>query len=174
MGPAGVQRALYKGERALFSERAGLERAVIRRAASAAGHGTVIKRDELVGLVFFQKAVDSLFIKDNIDIYITGSNAYLLSGELATMLSGRYVEINMLPLSFGEYRLVHSSGTDDAAFADYLRFGGLPYIVTLDDINEKAETYLEGIYNTIIIKDVEERQKRKSDPTNPADKPRHP
>lgn len=118
--------------------------------------------DEIQMVGDFQKAVDSLFIKDNIDIYITGSNAYLLSGELATMLSGRYVEINMLPLSFGEYRLVHSSGTDDAAFADYLRFGGLPYIVTLDDINEKAETYLEGIYNTIIIKDVEERQKRKS------------
>ena len=109
----------------------------------------------------YQKAVDSLFIRDNIDIYITGSNAYLLSGELATLLSGRYVEINMLPLSFAEYRIAKTDGSDDAAFADYLRLGGLPYIVTLDDANEKADTYLEGIYNTIIIKDIEERQKRK-------------
>ena len=117
--------------------------------------------DEIQMVNDYQKAVDSLFIRDNIDIYITGSNAYLLSGELATLLSGRYVEINMLPLSFAEYRSAKTDGSDDAAFADYLRLGGLPYIVTLDDANEKADTYLEGIYNTIIIKDIEERQKRK-------------
>ena len=117
--------------------------------------------DEIQMVNDYQKAVDSLFIRDNIDIYITGSNAYLLSGELATLLSGRYVEINMLPLSFAEFRSVKTDGSDDAAFADYLRLGGLPYIVTLDDANEKADTYLEGIYNTIIIKDIEERQKRK-------------
>ena len=118
--------------------------------------------DEIQMVNDYQKAVDSLFIRDNIDIYITGSNAYLLSGELATLLSGRYVEINMLPLSFSEYRSAKTDGSDDAAFADYLRLGGLPYIVMLDDAkNEKADTYLEGIYNTIIIKDIEERQKRK-------------
>ena len=117
--------------------------------------------DEIQMVNDYQKAVDSLFIRDNIDIYITGSNAYLLSGELATLLSGRYVEINMLPLSFSEYRSAKADGSDDAAFADYLRLGGLPYIVMLDDANEKADTYLEGIYNTIIIKDIEERQKRK-------------
>lgn len=117
--------------------------------------------DEIQMVNDYQKAVDSLFIRDNIDIYITGSNAYLLSGELATLLSGRYVEINMLPLSFSEYRSAKTDGYDDAAFADYLRLGGLPYIVMLDDANEKADTYLEGIYNTIIIKDIEERQKRK-------------
>ena len=117
--------------------------------------------DEIQMVNDYQKAVDSLFIRDNIDIYITGSNAYLLSGELATLLSGRYVEINMLPLSFAEYRSAKADGSDDAAFADYLRLGGLPYIVMLDDANEKADTYLEGIYNTIIIKDIEERQKRK-------------
>lgn len=117
--------------------------------------------DEIQMVNDYQKAVDSLFIRDNIDIYITGSNAYLLSGELATLLSGRYVEINMLPLSFAEYRSAKTDGSDDAAFADYLRLGGLPYIVMLDDANEKADTYLEGIYNTIIIKDIEERQKRK-------------
>ena len=117
--------------------------------------------DEIQMVNDYQKAVDSLFIRDNIDIYITGSNAYLLSGELATLLSGRYVEINMLPLSFAEYRSAKTDGSDDAALADYLRLGGLPYIVTLDDANEKADTYLEGIYNTIIIKNIEERQKRK-------------
>ena len=117
--------------------------------------------DEIQMVNDYQKAVDSLFIRDNIDIYITGSNAYLLSGELATLLSGSYVEINMLPLSFAEYRSAKTDGSDDAALADYLRLGGLPYIVTLDDANEKADTYLEGIYNTIIIKNIEERQKRK-------------
>lgn len=119
--------------------------------------------DEIQMVKDYQKAVDSLFIKDNIDIYMTGSNAYLLSGELATLLSGRYVEINMLPLSFGEYRCVHAGSSDDTAFADYLCFGGLPYIVTLNNTSEKADTYLEGIYNTIIIKDIEERQKRKNE-----------
>ena len=117
--------------------------------------------DEIQMVNDYQKAVDSLFIRDNIDIYITGSNAYLLSGELATLLSGRYVEINMLPLSFAEYRSVKTDGSDDTIFAEYLRLGGLPYIVSIDDANEKADAYLEGIYNTIIIKDIEERQKRK-------------
>lgn len=119
--------------------------------------------DEIQMVKDYQKAVDSLFIKENVDIYITGSNAFLLSGELATLLSGRYVEINMLPLSFKEYRSVHKDGSDESAFAEYQRFGALPYIVTLDNTNEMADTYLEGIYNTIIVKDIEERQKRKNE-----------
>ncbi len=119
--------------------------------------------DEIQMVKDYQKAVDSLFIKENVDIYITGSNAFLLSGELATLLSGRYVEINMLPLSFKEYRSVHKDGSDESAFAEFQRFGALPYIVTLDNTNEMADTYLEGIYNTIIVKDIEERQKRKNE-----------
>ena len=121
--------------------------------------------DEVQAVPEFQKAVDSLLLKDNTDIYITGSNAYLLSGELATLLSGRYVEINMLPLSFAEFCEQKGSGDTESLFAEYMRFGSLPYIATLDHASEKADIYLEGIYNTIIIKDIELRQQRKeSDP----------
>jgi predicted AAA+ superfamily ATPase len=121
--------------------------------------------DEIQMVQDFQKAVDSLYIKDNTDLYVTGSNAYLLSGELATLLSGRYVEIKMLPLSFREYRTLKGEGDPDRLFADFMRYGALPYIATLDDPGSKADTYLEGIYNTIIIKDIELRQQRReSDP----------
>lgn len=120
--------------------------------------------DEIQMVEDYQKAVDSLYIKNDVDLYITGSNAYLLSGELATLLSGRYVEINMLPLSFKEFRSVYSEGSDESALAEYMRYGALPYIVSLKNSNDMANTYLEGIYNTIIVKDIEERQKRKTKP----------
>lgn len=126
---------------------------------------TYIFLDEIQQVENFQKAVDSLYVKKNIDIYITGSNAYLLSGELATLLSGRYVEINMLPLSFSEFCQIKKSGDKNELFAEYMKNGGLPYITNLGDDSEKIDTYLEGIYNTIIVKDIEERQKRReSDP----------
>ncbi len=122
--------------------------------------------DEIQMVPDYQKAVDSLYIRENIDLYITGSNSYLLSGELATLLSGRYVEINMLPLSFREYCEMKGGGDKDALFASYLRFGGLPYVAALNDVEDKIDTYLEGIYNTIIIKDIELRQQRKeTDPS---------
>ena len=110
----------------------------------------------------FEKVVDSLYIKDNTDIYITGSNAFMLSGELATLLSGRYIEIKMLPLSFKEYaKLQKTTRSNDELFTEYMADGGFPYIATMDRNKEKIDTYLEGIYNTIIIKDIEERQVRK-------------
>lgn len=117
--------------------------------------------DEIQAVSDYQRAVDSLYLKENTDIYITGSNAYLLSGELATLLSGRYVEINMLPLSFAEYCELVSGNDKESLFAEYMRFGSLPYIASLDPVSEKADIYLEGIYNTIIIKDIELRQQRK-------------
>ena len=126
---------------------------------------TYIFLDEIQLVEDFQKAVDSLQVKENTDIYISGSNAYLLSGELATLLSGRYVEINMLPLSFTEFCELKSGEDKDLLFAEYMKNGGLPYISKLDNDDEKINMYLEGIYNTIIVKDIEERQKRKeSDP----------
>ena len=121
--------------------------------------------DEIQMVQSFQKAVDSLYIRDNVDLYITGSNAYLLSGELATLLSGRYVEIRMLPLSFREYCELKGSGEKDTLFSEYMRYGALPYIATMNSPDEKADAYLEGIYNTIIVKDIELRQQRReSDP----------
>ena len=122
--------------------------------------------DEIQMVPEFQKAVDSLYIRENVDMYITGSNAYLLSGELATLLSGRYVEINMLPFSFREYCEGKEGRDREALFADFLRYGALPYVATLDDAREKADTYLEGIYNTIIVKDIEIRQSRKETDPN--------
>lgn len=126
---------------------------------------TYIFLDEIQKVPDFQKAVDSLYVKDHVDLYITGSNAYLLSGELATLLSGRYVEISMLPLSFAEYCEVKKGQDKEQLLSDYMRNGSLPYVATIDDAADKVDMYLEGIYNTIIIKDIEERQKRReSDP----------
>ncbi len=127
---------------------------------------TYIFLDEIQQVENFQKAVDSLHIKENTDVYITGSNAYLLSGELATLLSGRYVEINMLPLSFAEYCELKQSGDKDALFAEYMKNGGLPYVAMLNGDSDMVDAYLEGIYNTILVKDIEERQKRKETDQN--------
>lgn len=120
---------------------------------------TYIFLDEIQKVPSFEKVVDSLYVKPNIDIYITGSNAYMLSGDLATLLTGRYVEISMLPLSFSEYMEL-SDKDKESAFADYIKYGGLPFVATMDRTDDKVGTYLEGIYNTVIVKDIEDRQKR--------------
>lgn len=126
---------------------------------------TYIFLDEIQKVDSFQKAVDSLFIKENIDIYITGSNAYLLSGDLATLLTGRYVEISMLPLSFAEY-LECSGEAGEQALASYMKFGGFPYLTQMENTPDKVDTYLEGIYNTVVVKDIEDRQLRKNPDPN--------
>lgn len=120
---------------------------------------TYIFLDEIQKVPSFEKVVDSLYVKPNIDIYITGSNAYMLSGDLATLLTGRYVEISMLPLSFSEYMQL-SDKDKESAFADYIKYGGLPFVATMDRTDDKVDTYLEGIYNTVIVKNIEDRQKR--------------
>ncbi len=122
---------------------------------------TYIFLDEIQKVDSFQKVVDSLYIKENIDLYITGSDAYMLSGDLATLLSGRYVEISMLPLSYHEYCEEAGQKSSDAVFAEFMKYGGLPYIATMNKTEEKADLYVEGIYNTVIINDIEERQRRK-------------
>ena len=121
--------------------------------------------DEIQMVMDFQKAIDSLALKKNVDIYITGSNAYLLSGELATLLSGRYIEINMLPFSFREYSEMKGAFGEDT-FVDYLRWGGMPYIAMQEDPQTMADVYLEGIYNTIVVKDVELRMQRREADSN--------
>lgn len=124
------------------------------------GEMTYIFLDEVQNVPNFQKVVDSLYVQDHVDVYITGSNAYLLSSELATLLSGRYVEISMLPFSFREYVTV-TGMPKEAAFAEFLKTGGIPYIAVMNRTEEKVNQYLEGIYNTVIVKDIEERQARK-------------
>lgn len=113
--------------------------------------------DEIQWVPEFQKAVDSLFLRQDIDIYLTGSNAYMLSGELATLLSGRYIEISMLPLSFKEYYEV-IGGDRKIAFQEYYKKGGFPYATTIEEEDIRQE-YLRGIYNTVLLKDIVERKK---------------
>lgn len=109
--------------------------------------------DEVQKVVEFQRAVDSLYINKNIDLYITGSNANLLSSELATLLSGRYIEVKMLPLSFKEYKSFYKDLSVDELYQKYISFGSLPFTTTLDT-EDDVSIYLSSIYNDIIIKDV--------------------
>lgn len=104
-------------------------------------------------------SLNSLNLKPYVDLYITGSNAYMLSSEIATLLSGRYVEIDMLPLSFKEY--VTGSGKQDnlaKAYTDYITQSSFPYTLTLERAGDIAD-YLNGVYNTIVVKDIMSRKK---------------
>ena len=115
--------------------------------------------DEVQNVSMFQKAVDGLFIQKNVDLYITGSNAYLLSGELATLLSGRYIEIKMLPLSFKEFVNANSENQNiDRLYKKYISFGSFPYIINFDNIDD-ADKYIKSIYDSIILKDIVARKK---------------
>ena len=110
--------------------------------------------DEVQILPNFEKAVDGLFIKDNVDLYITGSNSYMLSGEIATYLTGRYMQIHMLTLSFKEYYEATKSTNELKAYQEYIENGGFPYLINLNNDKTLILNYLDGIYNTVILKDV--------------------
>ena len=115
--------------------------------------------DEIQHVSDFQKAVDSLFIKKNTDVYITGSNAYFMSGELATLLSGRYVELKMLPLSFKEYVSAFDNNRSlDDLYRDYVYNSSFPYTVELDN-RRNIYAYLDGLFNTIVLNDIVQRKK---------------
>ena len=116
--------------------------------------------DEIQLVANFQKVIDSLLLKDNVDIYVTGSNAYLLSGEIATLLTGRYVEIKMHPLSFKEYvSAFEQPAPIENIYRSYIEFGAFPYILQLTSDRELANEYLAGLYNTIVLKDVVARKR---------------
>lgn len=110
--------------------------------------------DEIQIISEFERVVDGLFIKDNVDIYITGSNSYMLSGELATYLTGRYMQIHMLPLSFFEYLSISDINNEQKAYQNYIEVGGFPYLINLDNDKNLIRNYLDGIYNTVLMKDV--------------------
>jgi predicted AAA+ superfamily ATPase len=121
---------------------------------------TYILLDEIQQVESWEKAVNSFLVDFNVDVYITGSNAYLLSSELSTLLSGRYVEIKMLPLSFKEYLDFndYKNGYDiNEYFSRYIEYGGLPAIAEISDHPETIKPFLSGIYNTVIMKDVVQR-----------------
>ena len=116
--------------------------------------------DEVQNFEAWEKAINSFSVDFDIDIYITGSNAYLLSSELSTLLSGRYIEIKMYPLSFKEYLVFNKYNTKsdlDNKFMEYLKYGGLPAITLIKDNDELVLSYLNDIYNTIVKKDIIDR-----------------
>lgn len=121
---------------------------------------TYIFLDEIQNVDKFPKAVDSLYIKDNVDIYITGSNAQMLSSEIATLISGRYMQIEMLPFSFKEYmRSTGDMNDRGVKYTEYLRNSSFPYTLELKDQPDEIRNYLEGLYNTIVVKDIMNRKK---------------
>jgi len=115
--------------------------------------------DEVQRVSEFQRCVDSLYVKKNCDVYITGSNAYLLSGELATLLSGRYVEIKMLPLSFKEYISAFPKDINyERLYNSYIQNSAFPYMLEINKSKDRR-LYLQGIYDTIVLKDIVARRK---------------
>jgi predicted AAA+ superfamily ATPase len=122
---------------------------------------TYVFLDEIQNCKDYEKAVSSLYLKKNLDIYITGSNAYMLSGELATKLAARYIEIDMLPLSFAEYGEAVKTPDKRERFNQYMNMGAFPYAARFVDNSLAHSQYLEGIYNTVLVKDVMARKNLK-------------
>ena len=120
---------------------------------------TYIFFDEIQHVTDFPDIINSLNLKPTVDLYVTGSNAYMLSCEIATLLSGRYVEIAMLPLSFKEYA-EGIGGTDQLpqTYIEYVSKSSFPYTLELDTANEISD-YLNAVYNTIVVKDIMSRNK---------------
>ena len=124
------------------------------------GKMTYIFLDEIQHCEEFPEVVDSLHIKKDVDIYLTGSNAKMLSSEIATLISGRYVEISMLPLSFKEYVLSTGSTSELARkYTAYVETSSFPYAIQLAGQPKELRDYLDGIYNTIVVKDIAQRNK---------------
>lgn len=119
--------------------------------------------DEIQQVEGWEKTINSLTLEYDTDIYVTGSNAYLLSSELATLISGRYVEIKMLPLSFKEYYEYYKNDgkSTEELFNEYLKYGGLPQLLSLPSDEKTISSFLESIYDTVILKDVVGRNKLK-------------
>ena len=117
--------------------------------------------DEIQQVDGWEKTVNSLSLECDVDIYVTGSNAYLLSSELATLISGRYVEIRMLPLSCKEYYGYYrgSGRSREDIFNEYLKYGGLPQLLSLPHDEKSVDAFLSSIYDTVILKDVIGRNK---------------
>ena len=124
------------------------------------GKMTYVFLDEIQRCSDFPAVIDSLHIRKNVDIYLTGSNAYMLSGEIATFLSGRYIEIKMLPLSFREF--VYASGGENnlaGAYRDYIQSSSFPYVLELRENPGAVRDYLEGVFHTIVVKDIAARKR---------------
>lgn len=128
-------------------------------ARMVSGKKNYIFLDEIQSVEMFQKAIDSLFLKENVDIYLTGSNAYLLSGEISTLLSGRYIEIEVLPFSMKEFQSTTDS-QGERLYRDYIGSSSFPYTINLSTGTDLRQ-YLQGIYSTVILKDIMQRSRMK-------------
>ena len=155
---------LDRMENELLRERHALHRYVLDRLAP--GEMTYVFIDEVQRCSGFEDAVESLYAREGTDLYLTGSNAELMSSELGTLLSGRYVEIPVYTYSFSEYATARHApqGYEAALFPEYLRWGGFPELVSFDD-EESRDSYLEGVYNTVLVRDVAERHTVRDMPT---------
>jgi uncharacterized protein len=118
---------------------------------------TYIFIDEIQDIVEFEKALRSLVLDENLDIYCTGSNANLLSGELASFLSGRFIEITVYSLSFSEFLAFHKLQPKKDSLEKYMKYGGLPYLIHLPQNEQVIFEYLKNIYTTILYRDIVQR-----------------
>lgn len=126
-------------------------------ARMVSGKMNYIFLDEIQSVEMFQKAIDSLFLKENVDIYLTGSNAYLLSGEISTLLSGRYIEIEVLPFSLKEFQTT-TDARGEHLYRDYIGSSSFPYTINLSNGIDLRQ-YLQGIFSTVILKDIMQRSR---------------
>lgn len=147
-----------KFENSAFTQAEALHKEILRRADFATGRKYIFF-DEIQEVKGWEKCINSLRLDIDCDIYITGSNAKLLSGELATYLSGRYVEFVIYPFSFREFMQLQGLEPQDvpASFKQYLTWGGMPYLKALNYHPEVCTRYLQDLYNTVELKDIVKR-----------------
>ena len=145
-----------------FCTASSLHDEVIRRASEISGK-VYLFFDEIQEVTDWEKCINSLRIEMDCDIYITGSNARLLSGELATVLGGRYVEFTIYPFSYAEfmdlYKDIFPDASNSAVFQKYLTLGGMPYLANLRYAEEPSKQYLTDVYNSVVLNDVVKRNK---------------
>lgn len=145
-----------------FCTASSLHDEVVRRASEISGK-VYLFFDEIQEVTDWEKCINSLRIEMDCDIYITGSNARLLSGELATVLGGRYVEFTIYPFSYAEfmdlYKDIFPDASDSAVFQKYLTLGGMPYLANLRYAEEPSKQYLTDVYNSVVLNDVVKRNK---------------
>ena len=150
---------LEEDENKQFLAKGVLHDYVVSEAKKNARSKTYVFLDEISEVEEWERAVNSLRAKENIDLYITGSNSKLLSGELATYLTGRYVEIRVSPFSFREFREARAPEETAAAFDAYLEFGGMPFLSHIGYMPEPSREYLADLYSSILLKDIVRRHK---------------
>ena len=150
---------LEEDENKQFLSKGVLHDHVLSEAKKNAPSKTYVFLDEVSEVEEWEKTVNSLRVKENIDLYITGSNSKLLSGELATYLTGRYMEVRVSPFSFREFREARPPEDIAVAFDAYLEFGGMPFLSHIGYMPEPSSEYLADLYSSIMMKDIVRRHK---------------